>query len=235
MPVKGKLYLVPCPIADKTLQHVIPATFKERIAHIRLYVVEDLSSARRYLGSMGIKPEDIEFQILNKDTREDEASTFLKPLLDGIDVGVISEAGVPGVADPGALATRFAHQNDIQVIPLVGPSSIILALMGSGLSGQQFAFHGYLPREEKEAARQIRELERESRQKKQTQVFIETPHRNNSLFGVLLKTLQGETQLTIALDLTGASEQLKTRSVREWRSVKALWPKSPAVFLFLAG
>jgi 16S rRNA (cytidine1402-2'-O)-methyltransferase len=234
MTVKGKLYLVPCPIAEKTLQHVIPSSTKERIGHIRLFLVEDLPSARRFLSSAGIKPEEIEFQVLNKYTRGDEAAAYLQPLLKGADVGVISEAGVPGVADPGALATRFAHHHDIQVIPLVGPSSIILALMGSGLNGQQFAFHGYLPRDEKELSGRIRELERESRQKRQTQIFIETPHRNNSLFGVLLKTLQSETQLTIAMDLTGEGEYLKTRAVKEWRAGKIQWPKSPAVFLFLA-
>jgi 16S rRNA (cytidine1402-2'-O)-methyltransferase len=234
MPLKGKVYLVPCPIAEKTLQHVIPSTLKERIAHIRQYAVEDLPAARRFLGSMGIKPEEIEFHILNKDTRENEAAVFLKALLNGVDMGVISEAGVPGVADPGALAVRFAHQHDVQVIPLVGPSSIILALMGSGLNGQQFAFNGYLPRDEKEAAGRIRELERDSRQKKQTQIFIETPHRNNTLFAVLLKALHPETQLSIAIDITGPGEHLKTLAVKEWRLRKTQWPKSPAVFLFLA-
>ncbi|MDZ7650991.1 MAG: SAM-dependent methyltransferase [Cytophagales bacterium] len=139
-----------------------------------------------------------------------------------------------GIADPGALAVEYAHQHNIQVVPLVGPSSILLALMASGLNGQQFAFHGYLPIEEKEATKVIKELESESKQKNQTQIFIETPYRNNSIFANLLKTLHPQTKLTVALDLTGANETVLTQSIATWKNKKPNWPKTPSVFLFLA-
>lgn len=234
MSVKGKLYLIPCPISDDTLQRVTPSTVGEAIRHIRHFLVEDVSSARRFLKGVGLIPEQLILEVLNKDTRDTLVAEIAQPLLKGQDVGVLSEAGSPGVADPGALAVRFAHQHDIQVIPLVGPSAILLALMASGLNGQQFCFHGYLPRDQKEASLKIRELERESRSKRQTQIFIETPHRNNALFETLVKSLHAETMLTIALDITGAHEYVKTRRAADWRNERAAWPKLPAVFLFLA-
>jgi 16S rRNA (cytidine1402-2'-O)-methyltransferase len=234
MAVKGKLYLIPCPISDDTLQRVTPPAVGEAIRHIRYFLVEDISSARRFLKGIGLIPDELTLEVLDKDTREASVPALAQPLLNGQDVGVISEAGSPGVADPGALAVRFAHQHDVQVIPLVGPSAILLALMASGLNGQQFCFHGYLPKDQKEASMKIRELERESRVKRQTQIFIETPHRNNPLFETMLKSLHGETLLTIALDITGAHESVKTRKAADWRNQRASWPKLPAVFLFLA-
>ena len=149
----------------------------------------------------------------------------MRPIQQGNNIGVISESGCPGVADPGALAIQFAHENSIQVIPLVGPSSLLLALMASGLNGQQFAFQGYLPIDAKEAALRIKELERESKSKNQTQIFIETPYRNNSVFDHFLKNLHPETRLTIALDLTGQHEFIQTRTVRQWKTKKENWPK----------
>jgi 16S rRNA (cytidine1402-2'-O)-methyltransferase len=159
---------------------------------------------------------------------------LLAPALSGKDMGIISESGCPGIADPGAIAVRFAHENNIQVVPLVGPSSILLALMASGLNGQQFAFHGYLPIDSKEAERAIHTLEKESRQKNQTQIFIETPYRSNSLFQLLLKTLNDDTLLCIALNLTGSNEQIKTATVKKWRTMNKMLLKDPAVYLFLA-
>ena len=235
MSIKGKLYLVPCAIAEDTLQRVIPPMVIEAIRHVRYFLVEDAPAARQFLKRMGFNLDDVELQILNKDTTDSEASEMARPLLHGVDVGVLSEAGSPGVADPGALAVRFAHLNDVKVIPLVGPSSVLLALMASGLNGQQFAFQGYLPRDQKEAAARVRELEKESRQKRLTQIFIETPHRNNSLFEVLVRTLNPGTQLTIAIDITGANEYIKTHTVERWRSEKPTWPKLPAIFLFFVG
>jgi len=234
MSVKGKLYLIPCPIADGPLQLVIPVGVGETIRHIRNFLVEDIRSARRSLKTVGLTPDELEFQILNKDTKQVDIEALCGPLLKGQDVGVISEAGAPGVADPGALAAGFAHRHNVRVIPLVGPSSILLALMASGLNGQQFAFHGYLPKDQKEAAARIRELEKESRTKRQTQIFIETPHRNNSLFDVLVKTLRPDSLLSIAIDVTGSDEFIKTSTAGQWRDQKTSWPKSPAVFLFLA-
>jgi 16S rRNA (cytidine1402-2'-O)-methyltransferase len=235
MAVKGILYLIPCPIAETSLEKVIPSGVSEAIRHIKYFLVEDIRSGRRFLKAIGLTPDELQFQVLNKDTKYNELATLCQPLLTGQDAGVISEAGSPGVADPGALAVRFAHEHEIRVVPLVGPSSILLALMASGLNGQQFAFHGYLPRDQKEAAAKIREFERESRSRSQTQIFIETPHRNNSLFEVLVKTLQPDSLLSIAIDVTGASEIVKTRTASQWREQKTSWPKSPAVFMFLAG
>ena len=159
---------------------------------------------------------------------------MFEPLLKGSNLGVISESGCPGIADPGALAVKFAHENEIQVIPLVGPSSIFLALMGSGLNGQKFAFHGYLPIEAKECANVIRNLEKESSERNQTQVFIETPYRNNHLKALLFKTLKSETLLCIAIDITGAGERIQTFPVKKWKSMTFDIPKAPAVFLFLS-
>jgi 16S rRNA (cytidine1402-2'-O)-methyltransferase len=178
--------------------------------------------------------DDVDFQLLNKDTRETDIASLMKPLMDGKDMGVLSEAGCPGIADPGALAVRYAHLHNLAVMPLVGPSSIVLALMASGLNGQSFSFHGYLPIEQRDAAARIKELEKESRNKKQTQIFIEAPHRNNSIFNLLVRSLSPGTHLTIALDLTGAKEVVRTKTAGEWASEKPSWPKLPAIFLFLA-
>jgi 16S rRNA (cytidine1402-2'-O)-methyltransferase len=192
--MSGKLYMVPVPIAEETLQ-VIPSQVTDVLKTLDHFIVEDIRTARRFLSSLKIYPsiETLHFQILNKDTKETELADLLKPLTQGINVGVLSESGCPGIADPGALAAKYAHRHSITVVPLVGPSSILLALMASGLNGQQFAFHGYLPVEAKEAIQKIKELERESKQKKQTQIVIETPYRNNSVFDHLLKNLQSET------------------------------------------
>ena len=236
MPVKGKLYLIPCPIADNTTHAVVPSSVKEELRHIRFFLVEDVRSARRFLGSLKIyeSVEDLNFQLLNKDTSEAEVSAAMRSILEGHDVGVISEAGCPGVADPGAMAVAYAHRHSIKVVPMVGPSSLIMALMASGLNGQQFAFHGYLPIDQKETGRKIQELERESKTKKQTQIFIETPHRNNSLLKSLLQNLDPATNLSIAVDITGKDEYVKTTTVREWSKETPVLPKFPAVFLFLA-
>ncbi len=172
--------------------------------------------------------------MLDKDTDARALPALFEPLLKGHNAGVLSESGCPGVADPGAVAVRYAHDHGIQVVPLVGPSSLLLALMASGLNGQRFAFHGYLPVEGKDAAKTIKELERESRQKNQTQLFIETPYRNNSLLALLIKNLADTTRLSVSVDLTGAGEQTITWPVKKWRTTDVTFPKAPAVFLFLA-
>jgi 16S rRNA (cytidine1402-2'-O)-methyltransferase len=158
----------------------------------------------------------------------------LKPLKNGYDVGVISESGCPGIADPGALAVAYAHQHNVQVVPLVGPSSILLALMASGLNGQKFAFHGYLPIDAGEVGKAIKVLEAESRTKNQTQIFIETPYRNNSLMEHLIKHLHPNTRLSIAIDMTGAEESIQTKEIKAWAVNKPSLGKTPAVFSFLA-
>jgi 16S rRNA (cytidine1402-2'-O)-methyltransferase len=233
---KGKLYLIPIVIADDTSSVVIPQQVTDVLPFIQHFLVEDLRTARRYLSRLNIFPsiEALQFGVLNKETTEQQLPELMKPILEGLNVGVISESGCPGVADPGALAVNYAHENNIQVVPLVGPSSILLALMASGLNGQQFTFHGYLPIDAREAATRIKELERVSKAKNQTQIFIETPFRNNAVFDHFLKNLHLETRLTVALDLTGQHEFVRTLTIEQWKKQKQNWPKSPAVFLFLA-
>ena len=233
---KGKLFLIPNLIAEDTAHEVLPPQLKNILPGLRHFLAEDVRTARRYLSLLKVYPsiEELNFSTLNKDTRHEALDELFLPVFEGHDIGIISESGCPGVADPGALAVEFAHARDIRVIPLVGPSSILLALMGSGLNGQQFSFHGYLPIEGKESAKAIRDLEKESEGKNQTQIFIETPYRNNSLFQNLLKNLRGETRLCVAVDVTGSTEQIVTRKIREWRKETIEWPKKPAVFLFLA-
>lgn len=233
---KGKLYLIPNVIANDTQQAVITPQVYQVLPTIAHFLVEDLRTARRFLSSLKIfdSIESLNFQILDKDTKSEELPSLFSPIFQGLNIGIISEAGCPGVADPGAAAVMFAHANRMQVIPLVGPSSLLLALMASGLNGQRFTFHGYLPIDAKESSTVIRNLEKESRQKNQTQIFIETPYRNNHLKRVLLKNLQKETLLSIAVDLTGEKEDIRTLPVREWTNVEVDLPKVPAVFLFLA-
>jgi 16S rRNA (cytidine1402-2'-O)-methyltransferase len=233
---KGKLFLIPNVIAENTQDEVLPSHVLNSIRQIQHFLVEDVRTARRFLSSLKIFPsiESLKFSLLNKDTAPNVIGNLFEPALAGFDIGVISEAGCPGVADPGALAVEYAHRNQIIVVPLVGPSSILLALMASGLNGQRFAFQGYLPIETREAVKTIRDFEVESKTKNQTQIFIETPYRNNQLLDKLLKTLLPETMLTVALDLTGENEKVTTKSVREWRVQTLEMPKKPAIFLFLA-
>jgi 16S rRNA (cytidine1402-2'-O)-methyltransferase len=234
---KGNLFLIPAPIADGVSDLVLTPQVREILPGIRHFLAEDVRTARRYLSSLKVYDsiEQLSFSVLNKDTREEELEDLFRPATEGHHLGVLSESGCPGVADPGAMAARFAHRQGIRVIPLVGPSSILLALMASGLNGQRFAFHGYLPIDPQESSKAIREFERESRIKGQTQIFIETPYRNKSIFANLMKNLKPETDLCIAIDITGQDEFVVTRRVSEWKSQAPDLPKKPAVFLFLAG
>jgi 16S rRNA (cytidine1402-2'-O)-methyltransferase len=232
---KGKLFLIPTPIAAGAVETSVPPGVRGTLVEIRHFLAEDVRSARRYLASLKVydRIEDLSFSVLNKDTKEAELAHLLAPALEGHNVGVLSESGCPGIADPGALAVKYAHQHDLTVIPLVGPSSIFLALAASGLNGQKFAFHGYLPIKPQDAAKSIRDFERESRLKNQTQIFIETPYRNNSLFANLIRSLQPQTELCLAVDITGEHEFIATRQVKAWRLQKIEIPKAPSVFLFL--
>lgn len=233
---RGQLYLIPNVIAENTQSWVIPEQVRNALPSIQHFLVEDIRTARRFLSSLKIYPsiESLAFEVLNKETPAQKLPELLKPILLGHNMGIISESGCPGVADPGAMAVKYAHENNIKVVPLVGPSSILLALMASGLNGQQFAFQGYLPIDAHEAAKRIKDLERESKAKNQTQIFIETPFRNNSVFEHLLKNLHSETRLTVAIDLTGQHEFIRTLSVSQWKTHKENWPKTPAIFLFLS-
>lgn len=233
----GKLFLIPNVIAENTAHQVIGHRIKEELATIHHFLAEDIRTARRYLSSLKVYEsiESLSFAVLNKDTPNTALKDLFGPLFQGNSMGVISESGCPGVADPGALAVGYAHQHNIKVVPLVGPSSIILALMASGLNGQCFAFQGYLPIDANSGSKAIKDFERESRVKKQTQIFIETPFRNNALQQNLLKNLNDNTLLCRAVDVTGNAEDIRTMSVKAWKSVDTDLPKLPTVFLFLAG
>lgn len=233
---KGRLFLIPNIIAERTQDDVLCSQVKNALPLIRHFLAEDARTARRYLSSLKIYPtiENLHFSVLDKHTSESKMPQFFAPVFEGHDLGVISEAGCPGVADPGAMAVKFAHEQNIKVIPLVGPSSILLAVMASGLNGQKFAFHGYLPIESKDAAKVIKDLEKESKAKNQTQIFIETPYRNNAILQHFIKNLGNDTLLSFALDLTGEKEQIETKKVKFWKQQTIELPKTPAVFLFLA-
>ena len=234
--MKGKLFLIPTIIAEGTAGGVIPKQVTDTLTGIDTFLAEDVRTARRYLGSLKIYPsiEPLQFHVLDKNSTAAAIRPLLQPVLEGRSMGVLSESGCPGVADPGALAVRLAHELNIAVVPLVGPSSILLSLMASGLNGQHFAFHGYLPIDAKEAARALHDLEKESRTKNQTQIAIETPYRNKTLFQNLVKNLNDTTLLTVATDVTGAAEYIRTMPVKQWKKESPELPKLPTVFLFLA-
>ena len=197
---KGKLFMIPTVLAENTAHWVISPQVQEVIANTKIFLVENPRSARRYISSLklGITIEELQLEVLDKDTPPEQVSRLMMPLLNGSDIGVISEAGCPGIADPGALAVAYAHQKGIQVVPLSGPSSMFLALMGSAFSGQSFAFHGYLPIDKKERATTLKKLEQESLREKRAQLFMETPFRNNQLLADALATLSSQTKLCIA-------------------------------------
>lgn len=233
--MKGKLYLIPTLLADGT-QNMLSPALTDSVKQLDHFLCENVRSARRFVSSLHVHPsvESLQFELLDKDTTVDEVEKLLAPLKAGKNIGLMSESGCPAVADPGALAVAYAHRYGAKVIPLVGPSSLMLALMGSGLTGQRFAFHGYLPVDLKQAASAIRQLERESRENKQTQMFIETPYRNNSLLAVLIKSLQPNTRLCVAIDLTGPGERIISQPVSAWKKQTPNLEKVPATFLFLA-
>jgi 16S rRNA (cytidine1402-2'-O)-methyltransferase len=233
---KGKLYLIPNMIAEESFHKITTTELRVVLSQLQEFLVENVRTARRYLSSLKIyeSVETLRFNVLDKDTDAATLPSLMKPLFEGIDIGVISEAGCPGIADPGAIAVAYAHEHEIQVVPLVGPSSILLALMASGLNGQNFAFHGYLPVEKDRATIAIKNFEKESRTRRQTQIFIETPYRNQAILEMLLKNLLPDTLLTIAIDLTGKNEKVHTKPVKKWRQHPVSLPKMPAVFLFQA-
>lgn len=232
----GKVYLIPAPIAEGSAVAVIPAGTLQAIASLNYFLAENARTARRYIAALKIFPsvQSLQFETLDKDTPANRLQELFQPVFRGASVGIISESGCPGVADPGAMAVAYAHEHGIEVVPLTGPSSIILALMASGLNGQCFCFHGYLPIKENEAARRIKQLEKESAQGKQTQIFIETPYRNNRLLNLLLRHLSPSTRLCVALDISGKNERIITRRVGQWKKEKITCARLPAVFLFQA-
>ncbi|MBO7189879.1 MAG: SAM-dependent methyltransferase [Alistipes sp.] len=232
----GTIYMIPCPISDeRAVWDVLPQANLDVMNSLDYFIVENVRSARRFLSKAGVERriEELEFVELNEHTRSaQDVERMLKPVLEGRSAGVISEAGVPGVADPGADVVALAHRKGVRVVPLVGPSSILMAIMASGLNGQSFAFVGYLPVKEPERIKRLKELERRTKDENQAQLFIEAPYRNIKLFETMLKTLSPKLKLTVAVDITSPEEFIKTRTVEEWkRSGMPDMAKRPTIFL----
>jgi 16S rRNA (cytidine1402-2'-O)-methyltransferase len=229
----GKLYLIPTTLGEMNHEDVLPQTIKRGIDFIDHYIVENEKTARRFIKM--VHPEkkqpELNLFLLNKHTDTKEHLDFIKPLLEGKNVGLMSEAGCPGIADPGAVIVKLAHEKGIQVVPLVGPSSILLALMASGMNGQSFTFNGYLPIDKSEKKQALKGLEKLSFDKNQSQLFIETPYRNNKILEDILQTLQPNTLLCIACDITLPTEYIKTMSINNWKKQKVDLHNRPAIFI----
>lgn len=229
----GILYLIPSPLGASDLAWTIPPAVRQCIASLEYYIVEHPKTARQFLKQTGhaLPLQKIRMQTLDEHTQATEFENLLAPLIVGKDAGLLSEAGCPAIADPGAGLVRLAHQKKIRVVPLVGPSSILLALMASGLNAQRFVFHGYLPVENSKRIKKISELEKKSVAGDQTQVFIETPYRNQKLLESITSTCRDSTVLCIACNLTLASEYIATRTIREWKHSLPELNNKPAVYL----
>ncbi|HLT54074.1 MAG TPA: SAM-dependent methyltransferase [Flavobacteriaceae bacterium] len=229
----GNLYLVPTTLGDNDPLEVLPISVKKHIEVIDVYIAENEKTARRFIKR--ITPEkkqsSLRFFILNKFTTPEELPDFLIPCLSGQSIGLLSEAGCPGIADPGADIVKLAHEKQIKVVPLVGPSSILLALMSSGMNGQSFAFNGYLPIDNQDRKQELKRLERLSFEQKQSQIFIETPYRNNKMLEEMCNTLHADTNICVACDLTLPSEFIKTKPASYWKKNMADLHKRPAIFI----
>ena len=243
--MNGTLYLIPNSLGPGALDEVLPASVRQTTAQLDYFIAENAKTARAFLKlvstthPLGKPLQEIEIRELNINTAASELPALLAPLLAGRNAGLVSEAGVPAVADPGADLVRLAHQKNIPVKPLVGPSSILLALMASGLNGQSFAFQGYLPTDSGQRANRLRQLEQRSRQEKQTQIFIETPYRNEAMLEAIANHCTSSTLLTVATDLTLETETVRTQTVQIWKNeiTAGRFPdfkKKPTVFLLLA-
>ncbi|MCG2610557.1 SAM-dependent methyltransferase [Flavobacterium sp. SM15] len=229
----GKLYLIPTTLGEMNPEEVLPITIKRTLEFIDYYIVENEKTARRFIKSVHPEKKQPELKLfaLNKHTEISEHHEFIKPLLEGKNMGLMSEAGCPGVADPGAVIVKLAHEKGIQVVPLVGPSSILLAIMASGMNGQSFAFNGYLPIDKSEKKSALKNFEKLSYDKNQSQLFIETPYRNNKLMEDLLQILQSGTHLCVACDITLPTEYIKTFTVNQWKKNKADLHNRPCIFI----
>lgn len=234
--VVGKVYLIPTTLGDNAPLEVMPISIKGTIERIDHYIVENEKTARRFIKrvSPGKPQPNLIIQTLNKYTNPEEIPSYLDPCIHGHDIGLLSEAGCPGIADPGADVVRVAHQKRIQVVPLVGPSSILMAMMSSGMNGQNFAFNGYLPIDNAERKTMVKNLEKLSREKGQSQIFMETPYRNNKLLKELLRILQKSTRLCIASDITLPTEFIQTKSVHEWGEIELDLDKRPTIYIIQA-
>ena len=236
MAEKGKLYLIPSPLGENDPMEVIPLPVLKSLEGFRTFVVEEVRTARRYLSKVGLKGRigELQFFELNEHTEQSAVESYLKLFDNGNDVALISEAGLPAVADPGAQLVALAHRHGIEVIPAVGPSSLMMSLMASGLNGQSFAFCGYIPAKTDERRSRLKTLERVSGQLKQTQIIIETPYRNDSLFKDILSTCSASTRLCIAANITMPDAYIRTKTVAQWKKEDIIIGKRPCVFLILA-
>jgi len=232
----GTLFLIPTTLGASALAAVIPQEVQQRVSTLDYFVAENPKTARAYLKQIGTaKPlQELHIATLNEHTPDEAIAGMAAPLRAGHDVGVVSEAGCPGIADPGAKLVLYAHRHAIRVVPLVGPSSILLALMASGLNGQSFVFHGYLPVADVEREKALRELEKQSRRLQQTQIFIETPYRNQKLLQSILGACANSTQLCVAAEITLPGEDIRTMSVAAWKKTPPQLDRRPALFLLLA-
>lgn len=234
----GTLYFIPVPLTEDTLpQQVLPPEVVQRMHSLRHFIVENEKTARQYLSASQhpVAIRDLSLAPLTKDTPNKDLAQLLQPLYQGHDIGLMSEAGCPGIADPGAALAAVAHHKGIRIVPLIGPSSVLLALMASGLNGQRFTFLGYLPSDKAERLKSIKGIEFDSKKQQATQLFIETPYRNQHMLEDLIATLQPQTKLCVACHVTGKDELIVTKPVAEWK--KAPLPdlhKKPTVFLLLA-
>ena len=230
---KGNLYLIPCTLGENSPLEVLPLLVKKAVENIDHYIVEHEKSARRFIKAVVSKKQQSSLHIeeINKFTKPQDIPQMLEPCLKGQDVGVISDVGCPGIADPGAAVVAEAHKNGIKVVPLVGPSSILLAMMASGFNGQNFAFNGYLPIDKVERKAKIKQLEKRSIQENQSQLFIETPYRNNQMLQSLTTTLQKNTEICVACDITLATEYIRTAPAQHWKRIKVDLHKRPTMFI----
>ena len=234
--MKGTIYMIPCPISDeRDVWDVLPKANLDIMNSLDYFIVENIRSVRRFLSRAGVarKIEELEFVELNEHTTSSaDVERMLKPVLEGRSAGVISEAGVPGVADPGADIVALAHSHDVRVVPLVGPSSILMSVMASGLNGQSFAFVGYLPIKDGERQRRLKELEHRVRTEHQAQLFIEAPYRNVKLFDTLIKSLSPQMRLAVAADITSPNEYIHTHTISQWRKLGVPdIAKRPTIFI----
>ena len=230
-----RLFLIPVDLAPENADDWIGARLRSSVLPLRRFVVEHPKTARQFLKALGLPLQELSFEVLDEHTNADDLERLAGWMGSGGDVGLLSEAGCPAIADPGASLVRCAHRLGMQIVPLVGPSSIVLALMASGLNGQRFAFNGYLPQAAAQRDARIRDLEARSRMHDQTEIFIEAPYRNDALFQAIAANCRPETMLSLAIDLTGATEEIRAKSIGEWRrTVAPELHKRPTVFLLLA-
>jgi len=233
MQAQGNLFLIPCTLGNTAPLEVLPLSVKKAVEEINHFIVEHEKNARAFIKSIAPKKSqpDLHFSLINKYTEESEIPDMLTHCLNGFNMGVISDAGCPGIADPGAAVVEQAHIKGIKVIPLVGPSSILLAMMASGFNGQNFSFNGYLPIEKGERKLEIKRLERLSVEQNQSQLFIETPYRNNQMLESLINTLHPQTHICVACDITLTTEYIKTYTANNWKNIKVDLHKRPTIFI----